>query len=126
MMGADGIFSPDFLKACGKNAAGMFFSSPNFAAFGSGYQDLVAKYLKKYNVKGTLAPFHAHSYDAMNMILQALQKPGVVVKDADGTLHVHKQALRDALAATDTARASPVTSSAIRTATAPIRRSRFI
>lgn len=101
MMGADGIFSPDFLKACGKNAAGMFFSSPNFAAFGSGYQTLVDKYLKKYNVKGTLAPFHAHSYDAMNMILQALQKPGVVVKDADGTLHVLKQALRDALAATD-------------------------
>ncbi len=101
MMGADGIFSPDFLKACGNNAAGMFWSSPNFAAFGSAYQDLVAKYLKKYNVKGTLAPFHAHSYDAMNMILQALQKPGVVVKDADGTLHVLKQALRDAIAATD-------------------------
>ncbi len=101
MMGADGIFSPDFLKACGKNAAGMFFSSPNFAAFGSGYQTLVDKYLKKYNVKGTLAPFHAHAYDAMNMILQALQKPGVVVKDADGTLHVLKQALRDALSASD-------------------------
>ncbi len=101
MMGADGIFTPDFLKACGNNAVGMFWSSPNFAAFGSAYQDLVAKYLKKYNVKGTLAPFHAHSYDAMNMILQALQKPGVVVKDADGTLHVLKGALRDALAATD-------------------------
>ncbi len=101
MMGADGIFSPDFLKACGKNAVGMFFSSPNFSAFGSGYQALVAKYLKKYNVKGTLAPFHAHAYDAMNMVLLALQKPGVVVKDADGTLHVQKQALRDALGQTD-------------------------
>jgi branched-chain amino acid transport system substrate-binding protein len=101
MMGADGIFSPDFLKACGKNAVGMFFSSPNFSAFGSGYQDLVAKYLKKYNVKGTLAPFHAHSYDAMMMILKGLQQPGVTVKDADGTLHVLKQALRDALSATD-------------------------
>jgi branched-chain amino acid transport system substrate-binding protein len=100
MMGADGIFSPDFLKACGKNAVGMFWSSPNFEAFGSAYQDLVAKYLKKYNVKGTLAPFHAHSYDAMNMILAGLQKQGVVVKDADGTLHVQKQALRDAIAAT--------------------------
>ena len=101
MMGADGIFSPDFLKACGKNVVGMFWSSPNFSAFGSGYQALVDKYLKKYNVKGTLAPFHAHSYDAMNMVLQALQKPGVVVKEADGTLHVQKQALRDAIAATD-------------------------
>jgi branched-chain amino acid transport system substrate-binding protein len=100
MMGADGIFSPDFLKAGGKNVIGMFWSSPNFSAFGSGYQTLVDKYLKKYNVKSTLAPFHAHSYDAMNMILAALQKPGVVVTDPDGTLHVQKQALRDAIAAT--------------------------
>jgi branched-chain amino acid transport system substrate-binding protein len=101
MMGADGIFSPDFLKAGGKNVIGMFWSSPNFSAFGSGYQALVDKYLKKYNVQATLAPFHAHAYDAMNMVLTALQKPGVVVQDPDGTLHVQKQALRDALAATD-------------------------
>jgi len=101
MMGADGIFTPDFLKACGKNVVGMFWSSPNFSAFGSGYQKLVDAYLKKYNVKGTLAPFHAHSYDALNMVLAALQKPNVVAKDADGTLHVQKQALRDAIAATD-------------------------
>jgi branched-chain amino acid transport system substrate-binding protein len=101
MMGADGIFSPDFLKAGGKNTVGMFWSSPNFEAFGGGYTKLVEKYLAKYNVKGTLAPFHAHSYDAMNMILAALQQPNVVVKDADGTLHVQKQALRDAIAKTD-------------------------
>jgi len=100
MMGADGIFSPDFIKACGKNVAGFFWSSPNFSAFGTAYKDLVAKYLKKYNVPGVLAPFHAHAYDAMNMILAALQKPNVVAKDADGTLHVQKQALRDAIAAT--------------------------
>lgn len=100
LMGADGIFSPDFIKACGKNVVGFFWSSPNFSAYGSAYQTLVDKYKKKYNVPGVLAPFHAQSYDAMNMILQALQKPNVVVKDADGTLHVQKQALRDAIAAT--------------------------
>jgi len=98
MMGADGIFSPDFLKAGGKNTIGMFWSSPNFAAFGSGYQTLVEKYLKKYNLKGTLAPFHAHAYDAANMIFAAIEK--ATVKDPDGTLHVQKQALRDALQAT--------------------------
>ncbi len=98
MMGADGIFSPDFLKACGKNVVGMYFSSPDFSAFGSGYQAFVDKYLKKYNVKGTLAPFHAHAYDAANIFFAALEK--VTVKDPDGTLHVPKQALRDAVAAT--------------------------
>jgi branched-chain amino acid transport system substrate-binding protein len=101
LMGADGIFSPDFLKAGGKNTVGMFWSSPDFSAFGSGYQALVAAYLKKYNVKSVQAPFHAHAYDAMNMVLNALKKPGVVAQDADGTLHVQKQALRDALAATN-------------------------
>jgi branched-chain amino acid transport system substrate-binding protein len=58
----------------------------------------VDKYLKKYNVKGTLAPFHAHAYDAANMIFAAIEK--VAVKDNDGTLHIGKQALRDAIAAT--------------------------
>jgi branched-chain amino acid transport system substrate-binding protein len=61
---------------------------------------LVDAYLKKYNVKSVQAPFHAHAYDAMGVILAALQKPNVVVKDADGTLHVQKQALRDAIGAT--------------------------
>jgi branched-chain amino acid transport system substrate-binding protein len=98
MMGADGIFTPDFVKACGNNAIGMHWSSPDFSAFGTGYADLVAKYLKKYNVKGTLAPFHAHAYDAMNVIFAAIEK--VAVKDPDGTLHIGRQALRDAVAAT--------------------------
>ena len=101
MIGSDGIFSPDFLKACGQNVVGMYFSSPNFSGYGSAYQTFAQKYMTKYKVQGMLAPFHAHSYDAMNMVLQALQKPGVVSKDADGTLHVQKQALRDAIAATD-------------------------
>ncbi|MCL5952608.1 MAG: bifunctional serine/threonine-protein kinase/ABC transporter substrate-binding protein [Chloroflexi bacterium] len=100
MLSSDGTFSPDVVRSCGKNIIGMFWSSPNFAAFGSGYQTLVDKYKKTYNVPGVLAPFHAHSYDAMNIVLAALQKPGVVAKDADGTLHVQKQALRDAIAAT--------------------------
>ncbi|MBM3129661.1 MAG: branched-chain amino acid ABC transporter substrate-binding protein [Chloroflexi bacterium] len=98
MMGADGIFTPDFLKAGGKNTAGMFWSSPDFEAFGGEYKPFIEKYLKKYNVKGVLAPFHAHAYDAANIIFAALEKG--TIKDADGTLHVQKQAVRDALQAT--------------------------
>ena len=98
MMSTDSVFSPDFLKAGGKNTIGMYISSHDFESFGSGYQALVDKYLKKYDVKVTLAPFHAHSYDAMNMLLAALEK--VTVKEVNGTLHIPKQALRDALFAT--------------------------
>jgi branched-chain amino acid transport system substrate-binding protein len=98
MMGADGIFTPDFVKACGTNAVGMHWSSPDFSAFGAGYADLVEAYKAKYNLEGTLAPFHAHSYDAANMIFAAIEQVAVV--DADGTVHIGRQALRDAIAAT--------------------------
>jgi branched-chain amino acid transport system substrate-binding protein len=76
----------------------MHWSSPDFSAFGAGYADLVEAYKAKYNLEGTLAPFHAHSYDAANMIFAAIEQVAVV--DADGTVHIGRQALRDAIAAT--------------------------
>ncbi len=98
MMGADGIFTPDFLKAGGPNTVGMFWSSPDFSSFGSAYKSFLAKYAKKYNLSSPIAPYHAHAYDAMNMILAAIKK--VAVQDPDGTVHIGRQALRDALFAT--------------------------
>ncbi len=96
-MGADGHFSPDYLKAAGDAAVGHYLSSPNFSAFGSGYADLLAKREAKFG--GTpLSVFHAHGYDATNMLFAALEK--VVVEGPDGTLWVPKGALRDAIFAT--------------------------
>jgi branched-chain amino acid transport system substrate-binding protein len=97
LMGADGIFSPDFLEAAGPAALGMYWSSPDFSAFGAAYQDFLVAHEAKYGEK-PLAPFHAHAYDAANMIFAAIEK--VAVQDADGTLHVGRKALRDALFAT--------------------------
>jgi branched-chain amino acid transport system substrate-binding protein len=97
LMGADGMFSPDFLKAAGDAAKGMYHSSPDFSAFGSGYQDFLAKHQAKYGEK-PLSAFHAHAYDATNMIFAAIEK--VVVQDPDGTLHIPRQAFRDAMFAT--------------------------
>ena len=97
LMGADGIFSPDFYKAAGETAVGMFHSSPDFSAFAAGYKDFLAKHSKKYGEK-PLAPFHAHGYDAARIIFAAIQKVG---KNApDGTLYIGRKALRDALYAT--------------------------
>jgi branched-chain amino acid transport system substrate-binding protein len=97
LMGADGIFSTDFYKAAGETAVGMYHSSPDFSAFGAGYKDFVAKHQKKYGEK-PIAPFHAHGYDAALMIFAAIEK--VAKKAPDGTLHIGKQQLRDALYAT--------------------------
>lgn len=96
-MGADGHFSPDFLKAAGASAVGHYLSSPNFAAFGSGYKDFLAKREAKFGGK-PLSVFHAHGYDAANILFAALDK--VAVENADGSLSVPKGALRDAIYAT--------------------------
>jgi len=96
LAGADGIFSPDFLKAAGDATLGMIWSSPDFSAFGGGYADFLVKYEAKSGSK-PLAPFHAHAYDATNIILNAIEK--VAIKDGDGLL-IPRKALAAAMIAT--------------------------
>ncbi|MEI6289068.1 MAG: branched-chain amino acid ABC transporter substrate-binding protein, partial [Chloroflexota bacterium] len=96
-VGADATFTSDFLKAGGANTEGVYLSSPDFSAFTGDYAGLIKKHTAKYG-GSTLSTFHAHAYDATNILFAALTK--VVVADADGTLHVGKQALRDAVYAT--------------------------
>jgi branched-chain amino acid transport system substrate-binding protein len=96
-MGADGHFTPDFLKAAGAASVGHYLSSPNFAAFGSGYADFLTKREAKFGGK-PLSVFHAHAYDATNILFKALEQ--VDVENADGSLSIPKGALRDAIYAT--------------------------
>jgi branched-chain amino acid transport system substrate-binding protein len=96
-MGADGQFTADFVKAAGPAAEGHYLSSPDFTAFGSGYQALVDKIKAKFG-HAPLSIYHAHAYDAANMLMTAIEK--VAVQGADGTVYVPKGALRDALFAT--------------------------
>ena len=97
LMGADGMFSPDFYKAAGDAAVGMYHSSPDFSAFAGGYESFLQKHMKKYGEK-PIAPFHAHAYDATMLVLNAISK--VSVKGTDGNLYIGRKALRDALYAT--------------------------
>lgn len=97
-MAADGLFSPDFLKAAGESALGMYLSSPDFSAFGPDYAEkFLPAYEAAYGEKPTSA-FHAHAYDAVNVIVAAIES--VAVQNADGSLTIGRQALRDALYAT--------------------------
>lgn len=95
--GSDGIFTADFLKAGGPNTQGMYLSSPDFSAFTGDYAGFITKHQAKYG-GSTLSTFHAHAYDATNIIFAAIEKVAVV--DADGTIHIGRQALRDAIYAT--------------------------
>jgi branched-chain amino acid transport system substrate-binding protein len=97
LIGSDGMFTIDMVNAAGPAAEGMYLSSPNFSAFQAGY----AAFTEKYQAKVGSAPisaFHAHAYDAANILFAAIEK--VAVKAEDGTIHIGKQALRDAIYAT--------------------------
>lgn len=97
-MAADGLFSPDFLKAAGESALGMYLSSPDFSAFGPDYAEkFLPAYEAAYGEKPTSA-FHAHAYDAVNVIVAAIES--AAVQNADGSLTIGRKALRDALYAT--------------------------
>jgi branched-chain amino acid transport system substrate-binding protein len=97
LAGSDGIFTADLLKGAGPNVKGMYLSSPDFSAFTGDYAGFIEKHKAKYG-GSTLSTFHAHAYDAANILFAALEK--VAVTDADGTIHVPRQALRDAIYAT--------------------------
>ena len=95
-IGSDGLFSKDFVSAAGPGALNMYLSSPDFTKFQAGYQDFLAKYKAAYG-EDPIQIFHAHAYDATNMLFDAIEK--VAVKSGD-TLYIGRQALRDAIYAT--------------------------
>jgi branched-chain amino acid transport system substrate-binding protein len=74
----------------------MYFSGPATPT-GASYQGFVGKYEAKYGEKPIQA-FHAHAYDATNMLFAAVEK--VAVREDDGTVHIDRQKLMDALYAT--------------------------
>ena len=96
LMGADGLFSPDVVAAAGDDVEGFIISSP--AVSGDAYTAFLEKYKAKFG-HGPVAVFHAHAYDAFMIIKAAIEKVAVV--DADGTLHIGRQALRDAILNTE-------------------------
>jgi len=99
LMGADGMFSPDVVEGAGDAVEGAFVSSPDLAAFSADYQTtFLPKYKELAGVDDPVSIFHAHAFDAANMVFAAIEK--VAVQDEDGTLHIPRQALRDAMYAT--------------------------
>ena len=95
--GADGMISPDFVAAAGEAAEGMYMSGPSLEFSGDRYDQFLADY-KEISGQDPLSAFHAHAYDAANMIFDAVE--AVAQTDADGNTLIGRQALRDALYAT--------------------------
>ena len=95
---ADGIQSPSFLENTVGTSEGMYASGPDLSFSNTFYQDeFLPAYMAKFGTEPT-APFHAHAYDATNMVMDAIES--VAQQGSDGSLLIGRQALRDALYAT--------------------------
>lgn len=93
---ADGVFSPDFLAAAGEAAEGMYLSGPDLAYEGDFYSEtFVPAYTDVSGESEPISVFHAHAYDAANLIFAAIE--AVAIEGDDGTLYIPRTALRDAL-----------------------------
>lgn len=96
LIGADGIKDGGFITAAGTFATThggpMYFSGPDLN-FGTAYTDtFLPKYFALSGTTSPLAPYHAHGYDAINILMDAVAK--VAVTDAAGNLFIPRTAVQ--------------------------------
>jgi branched-chain amino acid transport system substrate-binding protein len=94
--GADGVKDAGFVKAAGTVAQsiGMYFSGPDLN-FGTRYtDDFLPKLLELEGTKQPQAPYHAHAYDAYNILMDAIQSAHVG-DGADGTSFFSRDGIRE-------------------------------
>lgn len=89
-------FVAGFPENTGDAAIGIYVSGPLVS--GEGYEALLQRWDDEI---GGSPPggFHAHAYDATNLLLNAIESAAIVTDD--GNLLIGRQAIRDALSATE-------------------------
>jgi branched-chain amino acid transport system substrate-binding protein len=100
IMASDGCMSTDTLKTAGAAVDGVFLSSPDISVFQEGdfySNEFVPAYEEQFGSEPT-SVFHAHSFDAANVLFDAIEQVAVVADD--GSLSIPRTALRDAVFAT--------------------------
>lgn len=96
LMTAEGLYLESFLEAVDTAGAGLHLVVPARPK-GSAHDAFVSRYQEQYGERPA-TPYYANNYDAANLLFSALEQ--VALQDPDGTLHIGRQALRDALYAT--------------------------
>ena len=97
MMTADGAFAKSFAQDTGDAGIGLYIAGPHVA--GEAYNAFVATWRQEIDEAGPTGGFHAHGYDAVNLLFGATEA-AAIVRD-DGALVIGRGALREALAATE-------------------------
>jgi len=96
MITADGSLVASFPENTGEAAIGVYMSGPSVS--GEAYEAFLATWDEEF---GGVPPsgFHAHAYDATNLLLAAVE--AVAMVEEDGSLVIGRQALRDAMDAVE-------------------------
>jgi branched-chain amino acid transport system substrate-binding protein len=95
-MTASALLSESFIKAIGSDGVGMYFAGPALPENLTN-DALVSEFKARYGSL-PLTVDYAYAYDAANLLLDAIET--VAVQENDGTLHIGRQALQNALYAT--------------------------
>lgn len=96
IIGGAASFSSSFPENTGEAAVGIYVSGPLVS--GDAYEKVLEQWVEEY---GSDPPsgYHAHAYDATNLLLEALE--AVAIVSDDGSVMFGRQAIRDAVAATE-------------------------
>jgi branched-chain amino acid transport system substrate-binding protein len=97
---SDGCSSSDTIKGTGSAIDGVFVSAPDISVFQEGdfyTNDFLPAYKEQFGTAPT-SVFHAHAYDATNVLFDAIEQ--VAVENDDGSLSIPRTELRDAVFAT--------------------------
>lgn len=100
LTGSDGCLESAYLKTGGKDVYLTYASGPDFSGLKTTNAFYADQFLPAYKAQfGTdpTASFHAHAYDASNMLFDAIKKVAI---NQDGKLSIPRTALKDAIFAT--------------------------
>jgi len=99
-MGSDGCYASNFIKLAGSAINGAYYSAPDLSAFDQKdfyTNEFIPAYKQQFGT-APISAFHAHAYDAVNLLAAAIQK--VAIQNSDGSLSIPRVALRDAVQST--------------------------
>jgi branched-chain amino acid transport system substrate-binding protein len=100
LIGSDGCLESAYLQTGGKAVFGTFASGPDFSTLAHTNDFYAKQFLPAYKDQFGTAPtaaFHAHAFDAANILFDAVKKAAI---NEGGTLSIPRTALKDAIFAT--------------------------
>jgi branched-chain amino acid transport system substrate-binding protein len=100
LIGSDGCLEKAFIDTGGTDVNGTYVSGPDLSSFQQNdfyVKQFLPAYQAQFGGKPTAA-YHAQSYDAMNILFDAIKK--VAISNSDGSVQIPRTALKDAIYAT--------------------------